>query len=132
MGNSNNARSITVKSVPWIALLVAFAALGLGLWLMFRKPKGGAVTTVTTSPISSSSSGPEAVSFFDLREVSYFPRGIVNPVRESVNRIMAHIGDMTTKAYTKDKANIDRKLKIAVDKYEKEAMGYTTVNLMLN
>ena len=132
MGNSNTTNAVR-KSVPWIALLVALAALGLGLWLLLRKPKAGAAATMT-SPSSSSSGGTVArsvsssgsISVFDLREMSYFPRGLVDPVRASVNRVLARVGDVTTKVYARDKANIDRKLKVALDEYEKEAVRYTT------
>ena len=129
MGNSNTTNAVR-KSVPWIALLVALAALGLGLWLLLRKPKAGAAATMT-SPSSSggtvarsvSSSG--SISVFDLREMSYFPRGLVDPVRASVNRVLARVGDETTKVYARDKAKNDKQLKVALAKFENQAARYT-------
>jgi hypothetical protein len=58
--------------------------------------------------------------------MSYFPRGLVDPVRASVNRVMARVGDVTTKAYNVDKAKNDKQLKVALAKFEKQAERYTT------
>lgn len=140
MGNSNNAAGNAVrKSVPWIALLVALAALGLGLWLLLRKPaapatspsSGGVARSVSSAPGSGHGSGPGSgpgsVSVFDLKELSYFPRGIVDPVRASVNTVLARVGDMTTKAYAKDKAEYDKQIAAVLSKYEKDSLKYTTV-----
>ena len=126
--------------MPWIALLVALAALGLGLWLLLRKPKAamtspssGGTVAKSAKSVSNPPGSPDsgAVSLFDLREMSYFPRGIVDPVRESVNRVMARIGDVATKGYARDKTNIDRQLKVALDKYEKEAAGYANIAALM-
>ena len=117
MGNSNTTNAVR-KSVPWIALLVALAALGLGLWLLLRKPKAGAAS-------SGSISGSGSISVFDLREMSYFPRGLVDPVRASVNRVLARVGDETTKVYARDKAKNDKQLKVALAKFENQAARYT-------
>ena len=141
MGNSNTttAGNAVRKSVPWIALLVALAALGLGLWLLLRKPKaamtspssssGGTVARSVSS--SGSGSGSGSISVFDLREMSYFPRGLVDPVRASVNRVLARVGDVTTKAYNVDKAKNDKQLKVALAKFEKQAERYTTVGELM-
>ena len=137
MGNSNNnAGNAVRKTVPWIALLVALAALGIGIWLMLRKPSeapGGGAAAKSAKSVSSlpGSPGSGAISVFDLREMSYFPRGLMDPMRESVNRIMRRMGDMTTRGYTKDKANLDRKLKVALDKFEKQATGYTNIAALI-
>ncbi len=78
------------------AILVAFVALGLGLYVLLRP-----------------------VSVFDLKEVSYFPRGIVDPVRASVNRIMAKAGSAVTMLYNADKAVADRELAKALTDFER-------------
>jgi len=139
MGNSNNnAGNAARKTVPWIALLVALAALGIGIWLLIRKPSaaaaeakapGGGAAAKSAKSVSSlpGSPGSGAISIFDLREMSYFPRGLVDPMRESVNRVMRRMGDVTTRGYAKDKASLDRKLRVALDKFEKQAVGYTNI-----
>jgi hypothetical protein len=37
------------------------------------------------------------------------------------------MGDVTTRGYAKDKASLDRKLRVALDKFEKQAVGYTNI-----
>lgn len=131
MGNSNNnAGNAVGKTVPWIALLVALAALGLGLWLLLRKPTAAAAAPGTKASgvvAKSVSSLPGSISVFDLREMSYFPRGMMDPMRESVNRVMARAGNVVTKGYDTDRAAFNRKLKVSLDKFEKDATRYTSI-----
>lgn len=124
MANSNNSainRGITMlKGVSWTALILAFAALGLGLWLVFRPaPKAVPASPVAVSrSVSSAPAAPGSMSLFDLKEFSYFPGGIVQPIQATVNRVLSRVGTKVNAAYTRDKAKIDAKLKSDLAMFE--------------
>jgi hypothetical protein len=88
------------RTVSWTALAVGLIALGLSLWVFFRK-----------------------TSLFDVRELSGFPSGLVVPVRESVNRVMSKFGSIATVLYNKDKTKHDASLARELAELESTAVN---------
>ena len=89
----------------WTALLVCVLALGVAVWVFFRK-----------------------TSLFDSRELSGFPSGLVVPVRESVNRVTSKYGSSVTRMYNENKTKYDAQLAEMLAKHEGRVAGEMSVS----